>query len=53
VRFVLGRTAMRPVRSRPATDRVELLEPIEDPAQSPKGFVGFEPVKAMTLFVSR
>ena len=53
VRLVLGGAPVRPVRARPAADRVQLLEALEDPAQSPKGFVGFAPVYAITLFVSR
>ena len=31
VRLVLGRRAVRPVRARPAADRVQLVEPLEDP----------------------
>ena len=31
VRLVLGRAPVRPVRARPAADRVQLLEPLENP----------------------
>jgi hypothetical protein len=53
VRLVLLRRVAEAVRAGPAADRVELLEPVEDAGQSPKGLIGRAPVETITLFVSR
>ncbi len=34
-------------------DRVQIVEPLEDPAHRPNGFDGREPVAVITDFVSR
>ncbi len=53
VRLVLLGRLADAVRSRPAADRVEHVEPVGDAAQRRNGLIGFAPVETITLFVSR
>jgi hypothetical protein len=54
VRLLLGLAQTRPVRTGAAADRVDAVEPLEDPsAQSAKGFAGFGLVETRTLLDSR